>query len=79
MLRRVTLVRADASEELSAFFVRVTRIGELGTLAVTFLRSVRRLLVTANFPSSPIIVTLMMQKTHYISTAELSRLMLCKI
>jgi hypothetical protein len=34
MLRRVALVRADDSEELSASFIRVTRIGELGTLAV---------------------------------------------
>jgi hypothetical protein len=35
-LRRVTLVRADFSEERSASFIRVTRIGELGTtLAVT--------------------------------------------
>jgi hypothetical protein len=35
MLRRVDLVRTDVSEELSASFIRVTRIGELGTLAVT--------------------------------------------
>jgi hypothetical protein len=36
MLRRVALVRTDVSEEFSATFVRVTRIGELGTtLAVT--------------------------------------------
>jgi hypothetical protein len=36
MLRCVTLVRTDVSEELSASFLRVTRIGELGTaLAVT--------------------------------------------
>jgi hypothetical protein len=36
MLRRVALVRTDDSEELSAFFIRMTRIGELGTtLAVT--------------------------------------------
>jgi hypothetical protein len=49
MLRHVTLVRTDVSEELSAFFIKVTRIGELGTTqAVTskkyhlvFLRSVR--------------------------------------
>jgi hypothetical protein len=35
-LRRVALVRTDVSEELSASFIRVTRIGELGrTLAVT--------------------------------------------
>jgi hypothetical protein len=31
MLRRVALVRTDVSEEPSAFFIRVTRIGELGT------------------------------------------------
>jgi hypothetical protein len=36
MLHRVTLVRTDVSEELSASIIRVTRIGELGTtLAVT--------------------------------------------
>jgi hypothetical protein len=36
MLRRVALVRTDVSEEPSASFIRVTRIGELGTtLAVT--------------------------------------------
>jgi hypothetical protein len=36
MLRRLVLVRTDVSEELSASFIRVTRIGELGTtLAVT--------------------------------------------
>jgi hypothetical protein len=36
MLRRVALVSTDVSEELIVSFVRVTRIGELGTaLAVT--------------------------------------------
>jgi hypothetical protein len=36
MLRCVAGVRADVSEELSASFIRVIRIGELGTtLAVT--------------------------------------------
>jgi hypothetical protein len=35
MLRRVALVRTEVSEELSAFVIRATRIGELGTLAVT--------------------------------------------
>jgi hypothetical protein len=30
MLRRVALVKTDVSEELSASFIRVTRIGELG-------------------------------------------------
>jgi hypothetical protein len=69
MLRRVAFVRTDVSEELSASIIRVTGIGKLGTtLALTsnrrtlfvFLRSVRRLLVTASVvPSSPILVTLM--------------------
>jgi hypothetical protein len=35
MLRHVALARTDVSEELSASIIRVTRIGELGTLAVT--------------------------------------------
>jgi hypothetical protein len=43
MLRRVALVRTDISEELSASFARVTRIGELGTtLAVAGNRLTRR-------------------------------------
>jgi hypothetical protein len=49
MLRRVALVRIDVSEELSASFIRVTRIGELGTPLVT----------ASVVPSSPILVTLM--------------------
>jgi hypothetical protein len=68
MLRHVALVRTEVSEELSAPFITVTRIGELGTtVAVTSSRpmlrrntSVRLLLVTASVvPSSPILVTLM--------------------
>jgi hypothetical protein len=36
MLRRVALVRTDVSEEPSASFIGVTKIGELGTtLTVT--------------------------------------------
>jgi hypothetical protein len=69
MLRRVALVRSDVSEELSAFFIRVTKICELGTtLAVTsngltHRRSVRRLLVTASVvPISSILVTLMKEE-----------------
>jgi hypothetical protein len=47
-LRRVDFVRTNDSEELSASFIRVTRIGKLGTtLAVTSnrrtLRRIRRL------------------------------------
>jgi hypothetical protein len=38
-LRRVALVITDVSEERSASIIRVTRIGELGTLPVTSNRS----------------------------------------
>jgi hypothetical protein len=72
MLRRVALVRTNVSEQLSASFIRVTRIGELGTtLAVTaFLRRVRRLLVTASVvPSSPVTATLMKEA---LSSSETS-------
>jgi hypothetical protein len=63
MLRRVALVITDVSEKLSATMIRVTRIGELGTtLVVTNNRQTLRLLVTANvIPSSPTLVTLMME------------------
>jgi hypothetical protein len=83
MLRRVDLLRTDVSEEHSASIIRVTRIGELGTLDVTsnrqryFFRSVRRLLVTASVvPSSPILVTLMKEglsssETLVLTTATL--------
>jgi hypothetical protein len=46
MLRHVTLVRTDVSEKLSASIIKETRIGELDFIFV-FLRSLRRLLVTA--------------------------------
>jgi hypothetical protein len=53
MLRRVALVRTDVSEELSASFIRVTRIGELGTsIAVTSNRCTRSCQVTHSKGSS---------------------------
>jgi hypothetical protein len=72
MLGRVALVITDVSEDLSASFIRVTRIGELGTtLAVT---SVRRLLVTASvLPSLPILVTLMNEALSSTETSVLTR------
>jgi hypothetical protein len=55
MLHRVALVRTDVSEELSASFIRVTRIGELGT-------TLHQLLVKDPFVlSPPILVTLLME------------------
>jgi heme O synthase-like polyprenyltransferase len=72
MLRRVALVRTDVSEELSASIISVRRICELGTtLAVT---SARLLLVASNVvPSSPILVTLMMEALRYSKTSVLTR------
>jgi hypothetical protein len=49
MLGGVALVRADVSEELSAFFIRVTIIDELGTtLAVTSNRPIVTAAKTSN-------------------------------
>jgi hypothetical protein len=79
MLRRVALVRTDVSEEPSASFIRVTRIGELGTTQAAtsnfvFLRSVCRLLVaTYVVPSSLILVTLMKEAPGSSETSVLSR------
>jgi hypothetical protein len=68
MLRHVAFVRTDVSEELSALIIRVTRIGEL-----VFPRSVRRLLVMASVaPSSPILVTLMMEALSSSETPGLT-------
>jgi hypothetical protein len=74
MLRRVALVRTDVSEELSASFIRVTRIGELGTMLAVFLRSVRRLLVTVSVvPSSLNLVTLMKKALSSSETSANTR------
>jgi hypothetical protein len=66
MLRRVAVVRTYVLEELSASFIRVTRIGELGTtLAVTGnRRTLRRLLVLTraarrNIPEDAILLRLL--------------------
>jgi hypothetical protein len=50
MLRRVALVRTDVLEERSASFIRMTRIGEIGTtLALTSNRCTLRR--NTNIPS----------------------------
>jgi hypothetical protein len=49
MLHRVALVRTDVLEELSASIIRVTRMGELGTLAVTSNRTCIGCWLTAMF------------------------------
>jgi hypothetical protein len=84
ILCRVALFRTDVWEDRIASIIRVTRTGELGTtLAVTsnrltlrkivFLRSVRRLLVTAIVVrSSPILVTLMKEALRSSDTSVLT-------
>jgi hypothetical protein len=67
----VALVGADVSEELSASIIRVTRIGEVGTLAVTGNR--RTLRRNTNVPSTPILVTLMMEALSSSETSVLTR------
>jgi hypothetical protein len=62
MLCSVALVRIDVSEEPSAS-ISVTRIGELGTT----------LAATSVAPSSPILVTLMMEALSSSETSVLTR------
>jgi hypothetical protein len=82
MLCHVALVRTDVSEELGAFIISVTRIDELGTkLAVTcnqrMLRriSLQHASVTSYgyIPSSPILVTLMMEALNSSEMSVLTR------
>jgi hypothetical protein len=76
MLHRVTLVRTNVSEELSASVISITRIGELGTLAVTSNRRTMQGASVASygyFPSSPILVTLMMEALSSSETLVLTR------
>jgi hypothetical protein len=58
MLRRVALVRTDVSEERMASIIRATRIGDL---------------ITAGVPSSPVLVTLMMEAIRFSETLIITR------
>jgi hypothetical protein len=79
----VALVGTDVTEEISASFIRVTRIGELGTKHAAkkyqvFLRGVLQLLLRARVvPSSPILVTLMKEALSSSETSVLTRATQC--
>jgi hypothetical protein len=79
MLSHVALATTDVFEERIASIISVTRISKLGTLAVTSnQRTLRRssvlwLLITANVPSVPILVTLMMEVIHSSRTSVLNK------
>jgi hypothetical protein len=60
MLHRVFLVRTDVSDELSAYIIMVIRICELETLANVV-------------PSSPMLVTLMMEVLIFSETSVVTR------
>jgi hypothetical protein len=67
MVRRVAVVRSDVSEERSPSIIRVT-------FTFYVFCSVRQLLDTANVvPSSPILVTLMMEAIHSSETSASRR------
>jgi PleD family two-component response regulator len=72
MLRRVALLRTDISEELSTSIVRVTKIGELGMLAVTSNRRTLRS-ISSRVPSSSILVTLTMEVLSSFESSVLTR------
>jgi hypothetical protein len=83
MLRRMALVRTDVSEEPGASFIRVTKIGELGTTQAadnnrrTLRRSIssqRKSVASYGYiPTSPILVTLIMEELSSSDTSVLTR------
>jgi hypothetical protein len=72
MLHRVAVVRTDILKEYIISIISVTRSSELGT-TVVFLRNILQLLVIADVPSSPILMTPMMAVIHTSETSVLTR------
>jgi hypothetical protein len=66
--------RTDVSEKRGVYIIRVTRIGDGGTLTVISNHSVWRLRVTPSVvPSSPSLVTLMIEALHFREKSVLTR------
>jgi hypothetical protein len=83
MLRPVALVRTGVSGELSASIIRVTRIGELGTLATSsnrrMLRRTSQHASVSTYDYLPILVILMMEALSSSETSVLARATGCNI
>jgi hypothetical protein len=88
-VRPVALVKIDVREQLSASFIRATRIGELGTtLAVTSNRRTLRRNTNSQrssvasygyVPSSPTLVTLRMEALYSFEISVHTRATRCNI
>jgi hypothetical protein len=68
MLRRVSLARTDVSGDSNR-----RAWNNVSSSYLIFLRRVRRLLVTANIPTTPIFVTLMMEVLLSSETSVFAR------
>jgi hypothetical protein len=82
MLHSVGLVRTDISVERIASIITVTRTGQIGTMLAVLATDtcreetrvcVRRLLVTANIPGSPILLAMMIGMLGSSETSVLTR------
>jgi hypothetical protein len=72
----MVLLRTNVSEVCIISIIRVAGIGELGTtlaVIIVFLCSMPWLIVMANVPSSPILLTLMMEALSSPETSVLTR------
>jgi hypothetical protein len=81
MLHRVAIVRTDVSEEPSASFVRVTRIGELGTTPAitTNRRTLRRNTTRRNIPEDTILHSHRRENLKYYKQKEVDEIFLQSI
>jgi ABC-type uncharacterized transport system permease subunit len=78
MLHHVAFVRTVILEECITCIIGVTKISKVGMLAAV-LHSVLQLLITVDFHSSSILVTLMMETIHSSKTSVLTRATWCNI
>jgi hypothetical protein len=71
MLHRVALLRTGVSEELNVFIISVTRIGKLGTTLDVVMTNV--------FPTSLILLALLVEALSSFETSVVKRATRCNI